>query len=219
MFLVSNHTLKTPTMQKNANIAVRHVLFLIFCVILLADDSMQASGLEMPNAALGKADSLTIGDPVKPFVMRDIITDAPVFLRDYIGKRLRRGSKQTEQHVVVLSFWATWCEPCKVEIPLLTEMAKEFEGQPVKIFLVNTMEYAGVTEEAVREEYIKRGYTLQCLVDASGRVARLNTVRGLPMIVVIGKDGTIQKVNRGFHEDFDVELKEKVAELLKETVQ
>ena len=66
------------------------------------------------------------GDPAPPFVMRELRSDDPIFLRDYVGKRLRRQSKMTEQQVVVLSFWASWCEPCKTEIPILTKMAKEF---------------------------------------------------------------------------------------------
>jgi len=164
-------------------------------------------------------DSLSPGDPAPPFVMRDLVTDEAVFLRDFVGKRLRRRSKQDEQQVVVLSFWATWCEPCKTEIPILTKMAKEFAGKPVRFFLVNTMEYANVTEEMVRQEYTKRGYSLQCLIDGSGRVARLYTVRGLPMIVVLGKDGTVRKVNRGFHQDFEVDLKKTVAALADETVE
>ena len=45
------------------------------------------------------------------------------------------------------------------------------------------------------------------------------TVRGLPMIVVLGKDGTIRKINRGFHEDFEVDLRKMVTELAKEKIE
>ncbi len=205
-------------MPPTASFALRHVISLYFCVILsavLTSASVQAS--EPLSAPAGK-DSLMPGEQAPPFVMRDLISDAPIFLRDFVGERLRRQSKQEEQQVVVLSFWATWCEPCKTEIPILTRMAEEFAGKPVRFFLVNTMEYADVSEEMVREEYTRRGYTLQCLLDGSGRVARMYTVRGLPMIVLLGKDGTVRKVNRGFHEDFEVDLKKKIAELVTESV-
>jgi thiol-disulfide isomerase/thioredoxin len=161
-----------------------------------------------------KGDTLQPGDPAPVFVMRDLQTDNPTFLRDYVGTARRRESKIPQPHVVVLSFWATWCQPCKVEIPLLTELEKEFVGKPVKIFLVNTQEMADVTEDTVRAVYKARGYSLQCLIDASGRFARNYTVRGLPMIVVIDQDGIVRKVNRGYHENFHIEIRNLVNELL-----
>ena len=210
---------KIPTMPKNAMIVLRHVLYFSFCVMILGSALATPAEARVVSIPSSPQDSLMPGDPAPPFVMRDLITDEAVFLRDYVGERLRRQSKQEEQQVVVLSFWATWCEPCKVEIPILTKMAKEFAGQPVKFFLVNTMEYADVSEDMVRQEYQKRAYTLKCLIDGSGRVARLYTARGLPMIVVLGKDGTVRKVNRGFHEDFEVDLTKVVAELVKEKIE
>lgn len=165
-------------------------------------------------APVSKADTLQVGDAAPVFVMRDLLTDDPVFLRDYVGKIRRRESKLAQPQVVILSFWATWCQPCKIEIPLLSALEKEFTGKPVKIFLVNTQEMADVTEDTVRAAYKSRGYSLQCLLDASGRFARNYTVRGLPMIVVIDQDGIVRKVNRGYHENFHIEIRNLVTELL-----
>jgi thiol-disulfide isomerase/thioredoxin len=165
-------------------------------------------------AIAAKGDTLHPGEPAPVFVMRDLLTDNPTFLRDYVGKPRRRESKIPQPHIVVLSFWATWCQPCKVEIPLLTELEKEFSGKPVKFFLVNTQEMADVTEDTVRSVYKARGYSLQCLIDASGRFARNYTVRGLPMIVVVDQDGIVRKVNRGFHENFHLEIRNMLNELL-----
>jgi thiol-disulfide isomerase/thioredoxin len=185
-------------------------------VILLSLFGLSAliAGEPTTRPASSKGDTLQPGDLAPVFVMRDLQTDNPIFLRDYVGKPRRRETKIAQPHVVVLSFWATWCQPCKVEIPLLTELEKEFAGKPVKIFLVNTQEMADVTEDTVRAVYRSRGYTLQCLIDASGRFARNYTVRGLPMIVVIDQDGNVRKVNRGFHENFHIEIRNLVNELL-----
>lgn len=180
----------------------------LFSTIVMAEPSPQ-------SGQGGKGDTLQPGDPAPLFVMRDLATDEPIFLRDYVGKVRRRESKLAQPHVVILSFWATWCQPCKVEIPLLTQLEKEFTGKPVKIFLVNTQETADVTEDTVRAEYKRRGYSLQCLLDASGRFARNYTVRGLPMIVVIDQAGNVRKVNRGFHENFHIDIRNLVTELLK----
>ena len=162
-----------------------------------------------------KRDSLSVGEEAPPFALRNLMTDEPIFLRDYTGKTLREAWKNKPRHAVVISFWATWCQPCKIEIPLLMKMAEEFKNEPVKIFLVNTREEAGVPEDSVRSAYRTRGYNLTCLVDASGKAADNYMVRGLPMIIVIDKFGVVRKINRGFHENFHIEI----ANLLKTLVQ
>jgi thiol-disulfide isomerase/thioredoxin len=163
-----------------------------------------------------KSDSLNIGDEAPQFVMRNIITNTGVFLRDYTGKTLREQWKKKERQVVVLSFWATWCQPCKNEIPILTKLSGDFKDQKVKFFLVNTMENAESEEDSVRDTYKNRGYTLPCLIDPAGRYASSYSVRGLPVLVVIDKFGIVRKINRGYHENFQIELEKQIKELLKE---
>ena len=170
---------------------------------------------DVSSTTVGKADSLREGDSATMFVLRDIKTDEPIYLRDYTGKILRERSKNKEHQVVVLSFWSTWCEPCKIEIPRLTKLAGEFRGKPVQFFLINTMEERSTTEDSIRAVYESRGYTLPCLVDATRRVAVRYTVHALPMIVIIDKEGTVRKVLRGFHEDSYQEF----SELLKRLVE
>jgi thiol-disulfide isomerase/thioredoxin len=165
----------------------------------------------------GQTDSLKPGDLAPTFVLRNIVTGDPVFLRDYAGKILRRASKNQKRQVVVLSFWATWCEPCVKEIPILTKMADEFKDKPAKFFLVNTQEQTKEpthTEDSVKEILKSRGYTLPCLVDALGMAADAYHVRNLPMLVVIDKDGIIRKIGHGLEEGFEA----KITNLLNELV-
>jgi len=189
----------------------RSVLVLSAAVILLSHSSyLHSNDAAAPdNPQSKKPDSLKPSDPAPTFVLRNIVTGDAVYLRDYTGKTLRRGSKNKEHQVVVLSFWATWCEPCKKEIPILTKIADDFKDKPVKFFLVNTMEQTErptSTEDSVKDVLRERGYTLPCLVDALGMAAQAYQVHSLPMLVVIGKDGTIQKINRGFEEGFEVNM-------------
>lgn len=165
---------------------------------------------------LFKKDSLKIGDAAPSFVMRDIITDTAVFLRDYTGKTLREPMKKKERQVVVLSFWATYCQPCKNEIPILTKLAEQFKDQLVKIFLVNTMETAEQSEDTARDAYQSRGYTLPCLIDPAERYAELYSVRVLPVMIVIDKWGIVRHINRGYHENFQIELEKLLKELIEE---
>ena len=178
------------------------------------DPSRTGNGPSAPFQA--RRDSLRVGDEAPPFVMRDLLTDEANYLRDFTGRTLRDAWKKKDRHVVVISFWATWCQPCKVEIPVLAKMAQEFKDQTVKFFLVNTMEDSNTTEDSVRAVFRNRGYSLTCLIDPSQRFQSLYTVRGLPMLVVVDKFGIVRKVNRGYHENFDIELRSLVRSLLKE---
>ena len=163
-----------------------------------------------------RSDTLNVEDEAPQFVMRNLLTNTAVFLRDFTGKMLREPWKKKERQVVVLSFWATWCQPCKHEIPILTKLASKYINQKVKFFLVNTLEKAEMTEDSVLDTYKNRGYTLRCLVDPSGRYARLYSVHGLPVLVVIDKFGIVRKINRGYHENFQIELEKLIENLLKE---
>jgi thiol-disulfide isomerase/thioredoxin len=197
------------------------ISFLVFCSSILCSPTLRSSdknGKDNASTLLtGRPDSLRPGDPAPSFVLRNIAGGNPVFLRDFAGKELRRAVRNQPHQVVVLSFWATWCEPCKQEIPLLTKIAEEFKDQPVKFFLVNTFEQAkqpNFTEDSVVAVLKARNYTLPCLVDATGRVSDSYQVRGLPVLVVIDKQGIIRKISHGFEETFE----ETMPKLLKELV-
>ncbi len=170
----------------------------------------------LDTGAKDPRDTLKVGDAAPTFVVIEAHTDEPVFLRDFTGKELRTGSKNSIRHAVVVSFWASWCEPCKTEIPLLMKMAEEFKNDPVKIYLMNTGESLGFTADSVRAVIRARKYTLPCLMDNTGMVAKRYTVKGLPMIVVIDKFGVVRKINRGYHENFHVEITSLLRQLLKE---
>jgi len=163
-----------------------------------------------------RSDSLKVGDEAPQFVMRNLFSDEGTFLRDFTGKTLREPWIKKNRQVVVLSFWATWCQPCKNEIPILTKLASEFVNQPVKFFLVNTGEKAEQNEDTIREIYNTRGYTLPCLVDPGSRYASLYMVHGLPVLIVIDKFGIVRKINRGYYENFNIELEKMLKELVKE---
>jgi len=149
--------------------------------------------------APGYPDSVKVGDAAPMFVLRDLTTDNAVYLRDYTGKVLRDSAKPRQ--VVVLSFWSTWCQPCKEEIPRLTKLAGEFKGRPVRFFLISTMESQSTTDDSIRALYKARSYTLQCLLDATDRIGMRYNARVLPLLVVIDKQGVIRKIMRGFHEE------------------
>ena len=192
----------------------------IFTSFLIISHVSVSASADTPAAPSNpyRRDSLKVGSVAQSFVMRDLLGDNAVFLRDYTGETLRDSWKNKNRYVVVLSFWATWCQPCKVEIPLLEKISEEMKNEPIKFFLINTMEKSESNEDTIRQVYVSRGYKMQCLLDPSTRFAQLYTVHGLPMIVVIDKFGIVRKVNRGYNENFHIELEKLLKELVQETV-
>jgi peroxiredoxin len=95
-------------------------------------------------------------------------------------------------HVVVLAFWATWCPPCRAELPAFDSMRKELTSTGVELITV------AFDDPAKAQDFLaKKNLTLRCLNDQSGSVAALYGAHALPRTFVIGRDGTVTKAYVG----------------------
>jgi cytochrome c biogenesis protein CcmG, thiol:disulfide interchange protein DsbE len=93
---------------------------------------------------------------------------------------------------VVLNFWATWCPPCRAELPELKAAGERYAGQ-VAVIAVNQAE----TEATVAKLAPELGLTFPVPLDKSGAVSRLYRVRSLPTTFFIGRDGIIRQIQSG----------------------
>lgn len=87
--------------------------------------------------------------------------------------------------VVVANFWASWCEPCRAELPSLELLAQRLERERVQVVAVNFRE----TDAALRRFLDQNPLTLPVLRDGDGAAARDWQVRIYPTTVVIGRNG------------------------------
>jgi peroxiredoxin len=92
-------------------------------------------------------------------------------------------------HLVVLIFWATWCPPCRAEMPLVTRLQSEFVPQGIAIVPIAFDEPAKAT--AFLE---KKCPDLHSLVDPDGKVATLYGAHALPTSFLIARDGQVAQV-------------------------
>ena len=90
--------------------------------------------------------------------------------------------------VVLLNFWATWCEPCKAEMPALQRLADSLQAQPFVLYSIDLQEDAPQVE-AFQRQY---GLRLHALLDENGDVVRAYGVRALPSTFVIDKQGVLR---------------------------
>ena len=139
------------------------------------------------------------------------------------GAKLRKFKSQPNRHVVVVSFFATWCKPCMKELPLLQNLYKKYDEQRVKWFLVDITEATrnspGFEDSPVAGPFLaKKGITMSILNDNRGVAKERYGAKTLPRLFVIDKFQTIRLTKRGFHEgeDFEGEISTIVDELLAE---
>ena len=102
-------------------------------------------------------------------------------LADHIGK-----------DVVFISFWATWCEPCKTEMPLLQRLHDDYSEKGLKVLSVSL---DGPETVAGVEPYIQtQGYTFQVVIDEDTSIAQsINPRTVAPFTVILGRDGQVAK--------------------------
>ncbi len=168
----------------------------VFDAGLPAPIAFDPAGRKM-TASLDSLDQpFDVGDPAPDFALQT--TDgATVSLADLKGK------------VVVLDFWATWCKPCMMGLPLLdtfSKWAKE-SGKPIAVYAVNVMERVApgpnaATERAkmVSEFWKGKAFSFPTLIDTNDKAGKDFQLTGIPFTVVITPDGKIAGVHMGFDE-------------------
>jgi cytochrome c biogenesis protein CcmG, thiol:disulfide interchange protein DsbE len=107
-------------------------------------------------------------------------------LKDLQGREHRLSDYRGK--VVVLNFWATWCEPCREEMPSMQRLQERLAGKPFAILAVDF----GEGEPRVRAFLEKLPLKFTILLDRDGGVARAWRVRVLPVSFVIDPDQRIR---------------------------
>ena len=104
-------------------------------------------------------------------------------------------------NVVLINIWATWCAPCRVEMPSIEQLHRAYAGKGLKILAVSVDDPG--TEPQVRSFVKEYGLTFEVLHDPGGqegRVSRDYQTTGYPETVIIGRDGIIRKKLLGAHD-------------------
>ena len=120
--------------------------------------------------------------------------------------------EQYKGKVVLLNFWATWCQPCTKEMPAMQATYDRLKENGFEVVAVNELE----DEKKVRAHIQEHQHTFSVLLDPDNRVANMYGVVGLPVTVFIDKSGHVRKIVKGglLTEEFILET---VHPLLQET--
>ncbi len=103
--------------------------------------------------------------------------------------------RELRGQVVVLNFWASWCLPCRAEMPILQRIAEEYASQGVVVLGVNST--AQDIPGDVTAFLERHGITFPIVLDLEGKVTRLYEIHSFPTTFFVGPDGVIRAVTIG----------------------
>jgi len=146
---------------------------LILAALVAAAGCALASAPEKkPPAALAAGTGVTVGKSAPAFILKGL--DGADVAAPVAGK------------VTVLNFWATWCPPCREELPELERFARD---NPAVAFYAVDIDEPAAKVQAFME---KNGFTFPVLLDGGGSVAQTYRVSAIPTTFVIDKSGVVK---------------------------
>lgn len=119
---------------------------------------------------------------------------APDFKLKTIDGREARLS-ELKGRPVVLMFWATWCSPCRIEVPEVVAQHRAHKDEGLEVFAVNSTDQESMKD--VRKFIAEFPMPFPVLLDKRGRARELYELIALPTTVFIGRDGVVRLVNSG----------------------
>jgi cytochrome c biogenesis protein CcmG, thiol:disulfide interchange protein DsbE len=112
--------------------------------------------------------------------------------------------------VVLVNFWATWCEPCKEEMPSIERLRRSLEGRPFAVLAVNLAEPDGRVQAFLRQ--VPLGFPV--LMDRDAAAAKAWKARMLPATFIVGADGRVRYSYIGELDWSREPVRRQIAELL-----
>ena len=151
------------------NQKIAKFLFFLFCLSIFSSISQTSEDVPLNNIALNE-----IPKPISPIIFADF-SGNEINLEDYHGK------------LVVINFWATWCAPCKKEMPSLDRLYQSDDFKNLQVFPVN-MERPNKlkTKKFFKDLKIKK---LEIYFDSELNFLKEFKIRGVPITVLINKKG------------------------------
>ncbi len=113
--------------------------------------------------------------------------------------------------VVVIDFWAQWCEPCKHELPELDKLQKEYAGKGVHVLAINIDKQRDNAEKIVR----MLGLSLEVPLDPAGSIAATYDLPKMPTSYLVDKKGVVRYVHEGYESGDVARFKKELDELTK----
>ncbi len=158
---------------------------------------------------------LTAGMDAPKFFLKDM-NNAEFYSSDYYGQPRKSLNAPKDRFDMVISFFATWCVPCRKEIPELERLQKKYPA--IKFFLIDVGEEKEVVEKHLKTTPI----SLPILLDRYGKTAEKFKVQKpgtsmavLPTLVMISRDGKVHFYKKGYEDGDETKMENELLKLAK----
>jgi peroxiredoxin len=134
---------------------------------------------------------------------------------DFTLKSLEGSNLRLEEYrgqVVLINFWASWCGPCRQEMPLLDRLHHRYEDTGFAVLGVNVEGEI----EAAQEIVDKTNVTFPILIDDGQKVSEMYNLQAMPSTVVVDRDGVIRYIHLGYKPGDEAKYVEVVKQLIRE---
>ena len=136
---------------------------------------------------------------------------APDFvLKSATGENLRLSEFRGD--VVMINFWATWCGPCRQEMPLLDELYGRYQRVGFSLLGVNIDDDSRRAMAMVDE----LGVSFPVLFDTEKAVSKLYEVEAMPVTVLLDREGTVRHIHHGYKPGYEQKYLNEIRSLLRE---
>ena len=116
-------------------------------------------------------------------------------------------------NVVMINFWATWCVPCRQEMPHLQALYERYSSLGFELLAVNVVKN---NAEGARTWLEETPVSFPVLFDPNNEVTKLYKVQTMPTTVLIGRDGTMRFIHHGYKPGYENDYQTQVRALLRE---
>jgi thiol-disulfide isomerase/thioredoxin len=134
---------------------------------------------------------------------------------DYVGKTLDGEKVYLSEHkgkIVVVTFWASWCAPCRKELPIVNLMQSQVPNDEFLVVGVN------MKEDKKTLKWLKKGLGethMMLTLDKKGRISKKFGVKGIPHMFIVGPDGKVAAVHVGYSENSIMGISDEINDMLR----
>ena len=143
----------------------------------------------------------------------DITTEGPApdfVLKSDSGENLRLSEFRGE--VVMINFWASWCGPCRQEMPLLDELYAQYQPMGFTILGVNVEEDSTKARKMLGDSPVN----FPVLFDNDSEVSKLYNVVAMPSTVLVDRNGNVRYLHQGYKPGYEEAYQQQVRALIRE---
>ena len=148
---------------------------------------------------------------VSPASASSVSGKAPEFtLHSRSGQNLRLSDFRGQ--VLLINFWASWCGPCRQEMPLLEDLYKRYSKLGFTILGVNVDNDSTKANNYLRDIKV----TFPIMYDTTNAVSKSYNVNAMPTTVIVDRNGNMRFLHQGYKPGYERDYKKQVVQLIKE---